>query len=108
MKSSSAGTAATAFWTVSSEQATRSCTLYLPRAPPCSSAAKARAAPAYPPARRRPRASPDAAGGAVVRGVVVGVGGGVVGRGLATVTGGRAVGPGAVDDGLPSTGGTAT
>src|SRR5438445_3689635 len=81
MNSSSAGTAATAFWIVSSEQATRSCTLYRPRAFPRRSAANARAASPKAPDRRSPRASPPAGGVAFARGAVVGGGGTAVAGG---------------------------
>src|SRR3989442_14290962 len=76
MNSSSAGTAATAFWIVSSEQATRSCTLYRPRAFPRRSAAKPLAASAKAPDRKSPSASPPPGGVAFARGGGAGGGGG--------------------------------
>src|SRR5437773_7431505 len=90
MNSSSAGTAATAFWIVSSEQATRSCTLNRPRAFPRRSSAKELAASPKAPDRRSPRASPPGGGVAFARGAVVG--GGVVDGGAAAVAGGRVAG----------------
>src|SRR5437773_6914138 len=90
MNNSSAGTAATAFWIVSSEQATRSCTLKRPLALPRSSAAKLPAASAKAPDRRSPRPSPLTGGGTSARGAVVGGGtGGIVEGGAAAVAGGR-------------------
>src|SRR6185295_13141520 len=110
MKSSSSGTAATAFWMVSSEQATRSCTLKRPRAFVLRSAAKPLAASPKAPERKSPRASPPAGGGVFVRGAVVGgVTGGTVVGGGAVVTGGRVtwvVGP--EDVGIVVAVGTAT
>src|SRR6266571_2975616 len=101
MNSSSAGTAATAFWIVSSEQATRSCTLYRPRAFPRRSAAKPLAASAKAPDRKSPSASPPPGGVASARGGVVGGGtGGAVDGGAAAVAGGRV----ASGDGLGAAG----
>src|SRR5438034_1927124 len=108
MNSSSAGTAATAFWIVSSEQATRSCTLNRPRAFPRRSSAKELAASPKAPDRRSPRASPPVGGVAFARGAVVGGGvpgplgamGSVDGGGAAAVAGGRV----AWSDGLGAAG----
>src|SRR5262245_28214994 len=80
MNSSEDDTLSSAFWTVSPEQATSTCTLK--RFPArLTSEVNPRAASGKAPLRRRLRASPAAAGAAVAGGAV---GGGAVARGAVT------------------------